>query len=378
MSTSIGSMAPASFIRTQAAESIFNSVVERKQFLPIGTVGVQLDAQVLMPSAKRVVEAMTPQQLNQYLDTSMFSQGESQAMMGLFLASVAYQEKQESGAAEQDPVGALMYFDPGAWEKHVGVLVATIVALNIARQSSAEMSGKFVQMAYEAAVAQGVSIMAAGEAAMWSAVAGSVVATTMAVGGAGLSVRGQNQKHMDIKTNKTDAAKYAAEAQDKYRLLKVRPADRVVSGPKQVTGTNAKGVPEVIALEKGNGKFDRYDREVLSSEAHAAAKKAAGARMASLMQERTYNRNLTVGGTLSSLAMITSTGLSALLRMREYSERQEEVLHQSEHNLNKAIVEAAKADVQEDTALISNMLDAIQKLVDSRSQTMSAIASVRA
>lgn len=378
MSIPVSSMASPLAISSKPAESIFKTIADRKQLLPTDSLGPRIDSQVLLASAKASVAGMSPQKLNQYLDTSMFSQGESQAMMALFLSSVSYQEKQQSGPGEKDPVGALLSFDPGTWEKHVGVLVAAIVAINIARQSSAEMSGKFTQMAYEAAVSQGISIMAAGEAAMWAVVSGSVLSSTMSVVGAGYSVRGQNQKHTDVKTNKTDAVNYAADAQEKYRLLKTRPADSVASGTTRVTGTNSSGAPEVINLERGSSRLDRSDREVLSSQAREAAKKAADARMASLMQEKTYNRNLTIGGSVSSLAMMTSSALSAILRVREYAEREQEVLHQSEHNLNKAVVESANGSVQEDTALVGNILDAIQKLVDGRSQTMSAIASVRA
>ncbi|WP_123583889.1 IpaC/SipC family type III secretion system effector [Pseudomonas brassicacearum] len=376
MDISISSRAPV--IRSPAAVPTTKAVLDQKQSLPIGSVGALPDAQVLMPSAKQALEAMTPQQLNQYLDTSKFSESESQAMMGLFLASVVMQEKEQPGAAEKDPVSDLMSFDPGAWEKHIGVLVAAIVAVNIARKSSAEMSGTFTQMAYEAAVAQGVAIMAGGEAAMWAAVSGAVLASTMAIAGAGFSIRGQNQKHADIKTNKTDAAKFDASAEKQRINLKTRPADMTASGSKRVTGTNAKGELETIELQRGSGKLDSGERAVLESEIRSTVAKAKEARMKSALQQKTYDRNLTVGGAISSMAMITSTGLSSILRLQEYAQRQNEVLHQSEQNLNKAVTEAANQVISEDTALIGKMLDAIQRMVDSCNSTMNSIASVRA
>ncbi|RII78414.1 hypothetical protein D0894_08590 [Pseudomonas monteilii] len=287
---------------------------------------------------------MAPQQLNQLLDTSGFSESESLAMMGLFLATVVQQEKEGTEGAVKDPVADLLSFDPAAWEKHIGVLVASIVALNVARKSSAEMSGKFTQMAYEAAIAQGVAIMAGGEAAMWAAVSGAVVATTMAVAGAGMSLRGQSQKHTDIKINQSAAAKFDAQAQQMRVDLDIDPSKRAV----------------------------------LESKMREAVEQATQARMKSALQAKTYERNLTVGGAVSSMAMIVSSGLSAILRLQEYSERQREVLHQSEQGLNKAVGDVASQSVNEATALISKMLDAIQQLVDSRGSTISAIASARA
>ncbi|MNF03993.1 hypothetical protein D3C80_2034110 [compost metagenome] len=64
--------------------------------------------------------------------------------------------------------------------------------------------------------------------------------------------------------------------------------------------------------------------------------------------------------------------------MQEYSERQREVLHQSEQGLNKAVSDVANQSINEYTALISKVLDAIQQLVDSRASTISSMASARA
>ncbi|MFJ4454747.1 IpaC/SipC family type III secretion system effector [Pseudomonas sp. NPDC089392] len=377
MRLSINSPA-ASGIKPQVAEVPGKVIVEQKQPMSISGISGRLDAQVLMSREAQAVQAMPPQQLNQYLDTSGFSETESQAMMALFLAAVVHQEKEGPEGAEKDPVSALMSFDPGAWEKHIGVLVAAIVAVNIARKSSAELSGKFTQMAYEAAIAQGVAIMAGGEAAMWAAVSGAVVAATMSVAGATLSLRGQSQKHTDIKTNKTDAAKFDAQAQQMRVDLKTRPAVMTASGPKQVTGTNAKGELTTVELQGGSGKLDPSERAALESNIRETVAQAKDARMKSALQAKTYERNLTVGGAISSMAMMTSSGLSAILRLQEYSQRQSEVLHQSEQSQNKAVSDNANQSVNEDTALVSKMLDAIQQLVDGRGSTINNIATARA
>lgn len=331
-------------VASPQAAQVAGKVVDQKQALPISTISGQLEAQVLMSRPMQAVEAMTPQQLNQLLDTSGFSESESQAMMGLFLATVAQQEKEGAEGAVKDPVADLLSFDPAAWEKHIGVLVASIVALNIARKASAEMSGTFTQMAYEAAIAQGVAIRAGGEAAMWAAVSGAVVAATMSATGTALSLRGQSQKHTDIKTNQIGAMKLDAQAQQMRADLKIAPSERAA----------------------------------LESNIRETVAQATEARMKSALQSKTWEGNLTVGGAISGMAMIISSGLSAILRMQENSEREREVLHQSEQGLNKAVSDVANQNINEYTALLSKILDAIQHLVDSRGSTMNSFASARA
>jgi hypothetical protein len=342
MEFSINSRSP-SVVSSQAAE-VAGKVVDQRQPLSISSVSGRLDAQVLMSRPPQAVEAMTPQQLTQLLDTSGLSERESQAMVSMFLATVVQQEKEGAEGAVRDPVADLLSFDPGAWEKHIGVLIASIVAVNVARKASAEMSGKFVQMAYEAAIAQGVAITAGGEAAMWAAVSGAVVAATMSATGAALTLRGQSQKHTDIKTNQMDAVRLDAQAQQMRVDLELDPSKRAA----------------------------------LESNIREAVAQAVDARMKSALQAKTYERNLTVGGAINAMAMTISSGLSAILRLQEYSERQREMLHQSEQGLNKAVSDVANQSVNEYTALLSKILDAIQQLVDSRGSAMNSFASARA
>lgn len=342
MDFSINSRSP-SLVSAHAAE-VAGKVVDQRQPLSISSINGRLDAQVLMSRPRQAVEAMTPQQLNQLLDTSGLSERESQAMVSMFLATVVQQENEGAEGGVRDPVADLLSFDPAAWEKHIGVLIASIVAVNVARKSSAEMSGKCVQMAYEAAIAQGVAIMAGGEAAMWAAVSGAVVAATMSATGAALTLRGQSQKHTGIKTNQTNAVTLEAKAQKMRVELELDPSKRADLEPK---------IREVVT-------------------------QATEARLQSALQAKTYERNLTVGGAINAMAMTISSGLSAILRLQEYSERQREVLHQSEQGLNKAVSDVANQSTNGYTALLSKILDAIQQLVDSRGSTLNSFASARA
>lgn len=104
-----------------------------------------------------------------------------------------------------DEVRNDLIFDPGAWEKHANVLVAAIIALNIARVANAQLRGHFSVMASDAAEAQGAAIVESGKAAMYSAIAGAIVSG--AVSGFALlkTFQGQKLKHADINLHKRNA-----------------------------------------------------------------------------------------------------------------------------------------------------------------------------
>ncbi|WP_256572798.1 MULTISPECIES: cell invasion protein [unclassified Pseudomonas] len=104
-----------------------------------------------------------------------------------------------------DEVRNELIFDPGAWEKHANVLVAAIIALNIARVANAQLRGHFSVMASEAAKAQGAAIIESGEAARNSAITGAIVSG--AISGFALlkTLHGQTLKHADINLHKRNA-----------------------------------------------------------------------------------------------------------------------------------------------------------------------------
>ncbi|WP_350597554.1 hypothetical protein [Pseudomonas sp. 65/3-MNA-CIBAN-0223] len=148
--------------------------VDSKQAMSTGSVGPRLDAQVLQAGAAMTQSGYTVQQLDD-MALAAFTETEN------FLVDLARKEEAKQGLG--DTAKSSLTFDPAAWDKHMSVLVSAIVALNVARQSSAAMSGVFTQIAFKAAEAQGVAIKAGGEAAMRAALGGAVVAGAMAVGG---------------------------------------------------------------------------------------------------------------------------------------------------------------------------------------------------
>lgn len=376
MVTSVNTLSTS--VRPQSVDTpVPAKLADTKQVMSTGSLGTQLDGQVLLAGAHTPIAAMTPQQLNQYLDTSQFSDRDSEAMMNIFVAAVASEQQNGPEKNGQDTVRDLLTFDPSAWQKHIGVLVAAIVAVNIARQSSAQMSGAFAKLAYESAVAQGVAIRAGGDAAMWAAVSGAVLAGGMAIGGAGLQIRGQMQKHGDIKVNKRNASEQDAEAQRLRVQLKTTPSNMVASGPKKAT-VETKGERKDVEFGKDSKNLDPISREQLSSDIHIAIKNAKTARMKSMLAEKGYANLQIVGGALSGMSMIASAALTAILRLQESAEQQKQVLRQAEQNNNRSTSDAANQKINEDTSVIAKILEALQQLVDGRNAVLNAFASARA
>lgn len=100
--------------------------------------------------------------------------------------------------------------------------------------------------------------------------------------------------------------------------------------------------------------------------------------MASLLNEKTWSRNLTIGGFISALAMVSGSAVTSIMRWQEFAERRNEVLHQDEQQQNKAVTDAANQSLGELIALIGKMLEAMQQLYQSRDSTLNTIASARA
>ncbi|MBN3968444.1 hypothetical protein IMW75_24625 [Pseudomonas gregormendelii] len=376
MVTSVNTLSTS--VRPQSVDTpVPAKLADTKQVMSTGSLGTQLDGQVLLAGAHTPIAAMTPQQLNQYIDTSQFSDRDSEAMMNIFVAAVASEQQNGPEKNGQDTVRDLLTFDPSAWQKHIGVLVAAIAAVNIARQSSAQMSGAFAKLAYESAVAQGVAIRAGGEAAMWAAVSGSVLAGGMAIGGAGLQIRGQMQKHSDIKFNKRDASDYDARAQEIRGNLKTSPSNTAAPAPNKVSVTTPDGT-EDKGIKPGGVEVTPNTREQLSESLHRATNNAKAARMKSMLAEKGYARLQIVGSAVSSMSMMTSAALTAILRLPESAEQQKQVLRQAEQNNNRSTSDAANQTINEDTSLIAKILEAFQQLVDGRNAVLNAFASARA
>lgn len=321
-----------------------------------------LQGQVL---SKVFVPAPTLEQLEQLTDITEFSDAE----MKLVLSEVEKKTGKEG-------LESILKFDPSAWEKHVGVLVAAIIAVNISRQTSAQLKGSYAVMAADAAKAQGVAIIEAGKAVMNSAITGAVVAGTMALSGMALSIKGQNQKHSDIASNRRDAMNHRNSADDLQRdLTKNSFIDNPVDATKSFTVIDGNGKTRQINLDPSANNLTPQERAVLSDEIAKLNKSAQAADLQSALNEKVYSRNITAGQALTSMSMVLSTMISAVVRLEEYAQRQNEVEHQSTQTIGRSMTEEQAQRISEDVSLMQKLLDVAMQIMQGRNAASSTIAS---
>jgi len=369
MVDSVITTAPVSRSLPIDIQALGKAAVDRRQAMSTGSVGPGLDAQVLQAGATVTQSGYTVQQLDD-MTVAAFTETEN------FLVDLAKKEEAKQGLGDSARSG--LTFDPGAWEKHMAVLVSAIVALNIARQSSAAMSGMFTQIAFKAAEAQGVAIKAGGEAAMRAALGGAVVAGVMAVGGAGTQIRGHQLQHSDIKINKVNAGTLKTKAEDLQVKLKTMPSDSIGVSSKKATYTNAQGESQSVELKDTNGKVTQEERAAVEQRIREAVTEAKASNMKSALAQSVINKKMVVGSTLSSMAHSLSSAVTSTVRLEEYSQRQKETLHQAEQNVNKSVSDAANQAVSEDSAMLVKQLETLLQIAESRNSTINTIANARA
>lgn len=380
-SINVNANVPTAFKDTNVAPLAAEKIAkDLKQAISASAVGIQVDAQVLdsMAGVKAKFENASPRELQQYLDTSKFSEVDSKSMMDMFLAVVVQRESEDPEGAKSDPVSALLNFDPSVWEKHVGVLIAAVIAVNVARQASAEMSGAFAQISFESAKAQGVAIVKAGEAAMYAAIAGAVVSGAMAVGGAALSLKGHAQKHTDIKTNQMDARKFDLKAAAHDRDLKSLGQTKMPAGTDRASGLNSKGDTAALKAQSDGDHLSPDQITNLETLKAKAIASASSARLQSDLAQKSIEGKIIVGNTLSSMSTVVSAGLSSILRLGEVAQREIEVQRQAEQGINRSVSDLATQDVSDDNSTLLKLLEAMQQVVEGRNATNSTIATARA
>jgi len=375
--TSPISSTPITLNRLKTEQLALPAQAAPKAAMRAGDIVPAISRQVAGAALQSGVAPMGEQAFLALVDTSQFSQAESQAVAKLFVANLDNEERAQLGSLAESPVSALPALDLSKLEKNIGVLMAAIVALNVARQASAQMSGTFVQMAFESAKAAGAAIVSAGQASMWASVSGGVLASSMAIGGAGLSIKGQKQKHDSLTLNKKEGMKLGSLAADIRSELKTAKASSGSPGVERARGTNANGELETQRLNNGNGLSTPREREVVKAQAVDLERRKADMDMAHELSERTFKRNETVGGAVSSMAHVTSTSVSSIVRLEESRQRQQETLAQAEQGVSKSAHEAANQVTSENSALLNKILEAMMQLVSGRASTISAMASQR-
>ncbi|NWB27414.1 protein IpaC [Pseudomonas gingeri] len=270
----------------------------------------------------------TPQALARLLDPSDFNEAEWIAVLG--------EAKQLLGDEDVRELA----FRPSAWEKHTGVLIAAIIALNIARIATAELRGHFSVMTANAAVEQGKAIREGGNAALYGAIGGAAIAGSLALAGTAMTFEGYRQKQAGLATQKTQTL----EALDLERDMRDNHLAHV-----------APGEPDVV-MDIINDARQRRESASLDNQ------------LSSVKWERLIN----LGGSVSGLAMVISNTVSSAVRLLEIAQKEREVLQQSNQGVQKSLGdEEAQIDAST-AALLQKLLEIMQQINESRNRVIEA------
>jgi hypothetical protein len=262
-------------------------------------------------------------------------------------------------------------FDPGAWEKHANVLVAAIIALNVARVTNSELRGHFSIMAADAAKSQGAAIVESGKAALFSAITAAVVSGAIAGFAMVKTFQGQALRHTDIslhKRNSLDAniierdlkRDRAADSWDPGTTHKIQVFDDF--GRSKTVDFKSKGstlTPDEQAW---------FDKEILK-----AQNVAQTSDWLSQTGMKGIEKKLEIGRALNAMSMSVSQVVSSLVRTKEFAAREAEVLQQSAQNTQKSLADEIGQKDSGEAALLQKLMDVVMQLFQSRIEVIGAL-----
>jgi hypothetical protein len=270
-----------------------------------------------------------------------------------------------------DEVRNDLVFDPGAWEKHANVLVAAIIALNVARVSNAILRGHFSVMAAEAGKAQGAAIMESGKAALYSAITAAVVSGAIAGFAMAKTFQGQALKHADINGNQsnslhaktlerdlkldhgrddwTPGKTYKIKVYDEFDRSKTM--DFTPEGTALTPKEQARFDAEILKVQNGHQKSDWLSQ----------------------MSGRGFEKKLEIGRALNAMSMSLSQVVSSMVRITEHAAREKEVLQQSAQNTQKSLSDEIGQKDSADAALLQKLMDIVMQLFQSRIEVIGAL-----
>lgn len=255
-------------------------------------------------------------------------------------------------------------FDPGAWEKHANVLIAAIIALNVARVTNAELRGHFSIMAADAAKAQGAAIVESGKAALYSAITAAVVSGAIAGFAMVKTFQGQNLKHADINSHK----RTTLEANTLERDLK---RDRARDDWNPDTTYTVKvfddfGRSKTMDFKPQGSALTPKEQAWFDGEILKAQKVGQTSDWLSQGAMKGIEKKLEIGRALNAMSMSLSQVVSSMVRMKEHAAREEEVLQQSAQNTQKSLSDEVGQKDSADAALLQKLTDMVMQLFQSR------------
>lgn len=272
-----------------------------------------------------------------------------------------------------DEVRKDLFFDPGAWEKHANVLIAAIIALNVARTTNAELRGHFGILAAEAAKSQGKAIMEGGKAAIYSAVTAAVVSGAISGFALAKTFQGQGLKHADIKLNQRNSL----EAKNIERDLK---SDRARDDWNPDTTYKIKtfddfGRPKTVDFKPEGTTLTPREQALFDAEILKAQKIGQTSDWLSQMSGKGFEKKIEIGRALNAIAMSLSQVVSNIVRMNEHAAREKETLQQSAQNTQKSLSDEAGQKDSGDAALLQKMMDIFAEILQSGARRILAITA---
>lgn len=272
-----------------------------------------------------------------------------------------------------DDVRNDLIFDPGAWEKHANVLVAAIIALNIARVANAQLRGHFSVMASDAAKAQGAAIVESGKAAMYSAITGAIVSG--AISGFALlkTFQGQKLRHADIDLHKRNAM----DARDIERDLKLE-RNRTEWNPQttyKIKSVDDFGRPTTVDFKPKASSLSSLDQAWFDKQILNAQKVSETSDWLSQMGSKGIDKKLEIGRALSAMSMSLSQVVASMVRLTEHAAREKEVLQQSAQSSQKSLSDEVGQKDAADAALLQKLMDMVMQLFQGRSDVIRALTA---
>jgi hypothetical protein len=270
-----------------------------------------------------------------------------------------------------DEVRNDLVFDPGAWEKHANVLVAAIIALNVARVSNAILRGHFSVMAAEAGKAQGAAIMESGKAALNSAITAAVVSGAIAGFALAKTFQGQGLKHADINVNKRNSL----DASNLERDLK---RDRARDDWSPDTTYKVKvfddfGRSKTVDFKPQGTVLTPKEQAWFDAEILKAQKVGQTSDWLSQMSGKGFEKKLEIGRALNAMSMSLSQVVAGMVRITEHAAREREVLQQSAQNTQKSLSDEIGQKDAADAALLQKLMDMVMQLFQSRIEVIGAL-----
>ena len=317
-------------------------------------------------------DAITHAQILKTVDVRVPTAAEFETAINAFQPSEAdWQDVTAAITVLSDDVRSDLIFDPGAWEKHANVLVAAIIALNIARVANAQLRGHFSVMASDAAKAQGAAIVETGKAALNSAFAQFGASAVTAGFAMFTNLKGQAMKHADISLHKRNTLDASTIGSDLKRDRQRDDWDPQTTSNIQ-TFDDFGRITTVDFQPKGTTLTPKeqawFDDEILK-----AQKIGQTSEWLSQMGSKGIEKKLELGRQLSAISVSFSQLVSSLVRLSEHKARENEVLQQSAQNTQKSLSDEVGQKDSSDAALLQKLMDMVMQILQSRIEVMGRV-----